>query len=133
MQTFLPYPDFQKSAKCLDRARLGKQRVECLTLLNGGWPNHPVSKMWLNHMYQLAEYGKAICLEWRSRGYKDTCLEKISAIQAGLIDTGLPPWFGNKDFHLAHQSNLVRKNQAFYSKFFPNVPGDLPYIYPKGK
>jgi hypothetical protein len=28
MQTFLPYPDFQKSAQCLDYKRLGKQRCE---------------------------------------------------------------------------------------------------------
>ncbi len=26
MQTFLPYPDFTKSAQCLDNKRLGKQR-----------------------------------------------------------------------------------------------------------
>ena len=30
MQTFLPYSNFKKSAKCLDRQRLGKQRVEAL-------------------------------------------------------------------------------------------------------
>ncbi|HET9348893.1 MAG TPA: pyrimidine dimer DNA glycosylase/endonuclease V, partial [Arthrobacter sp.] len=30
MQTFLPFPDFQQSAAALDRARLGKQRVEAL-------------------------------------------------------------------------------------------------------
>lgn len=34
MQTFLPYPDFTQSAKCLDDKRLGKQRVECLQILN---------------------------------------------------------------------------------------------------
>jgi len=28
MNTFLPYPDFVKSAQCLDYRRLGKQRVE---------------------------------------------------------------------------------------------------------
>lgn len=33
MQTFLPYPDFEQSAKCLDNRRLGKQRVEVLQLL----------------------------------------------------------------------------------------------------
>lgn len=33
MQTFLPYPDFEQSAKCLDMRRLGKQRVEVLQLL----------------------------------------------------------------------------------------------------
>jgi len=33
MQTFLPYPDFNKSARVLDDKRLGKQRVECLQIL----------------------------------------------------------------------------------------------------
>ena len=33
MQTFLPYPDFRKSASVLDNKRLGKQRVECLQIL----------------------------------------------------------------------------------------------------
>lgn len=39
MQTFLPYSDFKKTAKCLDYKRLGKQRVEAWqiyeTLLKG--------------------------------------------------------------------------------------------------
>jgi hypothetical protein len=34
MQTFLPHPLFSESAKCLDNRRLGKQRVECLQILN---------------------------------------------------------------------------------------------------
>lgn len=52
VQTFLPYPDFAQSAQCLDRQRLGKQRVEVLQLLKAlkgeskGWKNHPAAKMW---------------------------------------------------------------------------------------
>lgn len=34
MQTFLPYPSFSESARVLDNRRLGKQRVECLQILN---------------------------------------------------------------------------------------------------
>ena len=33
MITFLPYPDFQKSAQVLDRQRLGKQRLEAKQIL----------------------------------------------------------------------------------------------------
>lgn len=33
MQTFLPYPDFDKSAQSLDMMRLGKQRVETFQIL----------------------------------------------------------------------------------------------------
>lgn len=34
IQTFLPYPNFNESARVLDDKRLGKQRVECLQILN---------------------------------------------------------------------------------------------------
>lgn len=34
MQTFLPYADFAKSAKCLDNRRLGKERVETWQIYN---------------------------------------------------------------------------------------------------
>ncbi len=33
MQTFLPYPDFEKTARVLDSRRLGKQRAEALTII----------------------------------------------------------------------------------------------------
>lgn len=33
MQTFLPYPSAERSARVLDNQRLGKQRVECLQIL----------------------------------------------------------------------------------------------------
>lgn len=52
MQTFLPYPSFRESAKCLDNKRLGKQRVECIQIIKAinnpkyGWQNHPAVKMW---------------------------------------------------------------------------------------
>lgn len=129
MQTFLPYPDFNKSAKVLDYKRLGKQRVECLQLLKGSWSNHPASRMWLGHFYALAEYGVAICNEWITRGYNDTCLQKIQDLQKNFEDTGLPKWFGDSSFHIAHQSNLLRKKPEHYSKYF-NVSNDLPYIWP---
>ena len=130
MQTFLPFPDFARSAQVLDYKRLGKQRVEVLQLLNGSWANHPASKMWRGFEYQLAEYGKIVCIEWRNRGYNDSCLDKITVLQYDLEDTGLPPWFGNQDFHESHQSNLIRKDRVFYKPKFPQAREGLPYIWP---
>lgn len=51
MQTFLPYASFTDNAQCLDRQRLGKQRVEAFQILKtllygGGWQHHPVVRMW---------------------------------------------------------------------------------------
>tara|TARA_B100001115_G_C15731481_1_gene356306 strand:- start:30 stop:464 length:435 start_codon:yes stop_codon:yes gene_type:complete len=140
MQTFLPFADFDKSAKVLDRARLGKQRVETLQILKalhtgGGWSSHPATKMWVGYESALIEYGIAICKEWRARGYKDTCLEKIQAYHEHFRIQGrcIPHWLGGKDFHLSHRSNLLRKDFEYYSKHFPNEPSNLPYIWPMPK
>lgn len=135
MQTFLPYPSFEESAKVLDRQRLGKQRIEAAQLLRGltgtgGWTNHPASKMWTGHEGMLAVYGAIICREWVSRGYKDAQLNLFEQWLIELPDTGSPIWIGRKSFHLSHQSNLIRKLPDHYRKFFPNVPDNLPYEWP---
>ena len=130
MQTFLPYPDFVKSAKVLDYRRLGKQRVECLQLLRGQFPNHPISKMWRGYEYQLAKYGLIICRVWINKGYRDTCRFKIIEEQKRFVDTGLPKWFGNEEFHRSHRSKLLSKDIQFYRNRFPDDEPGLPYIWP---
>lgn len=135
MQTFLPYESFIESAHVLDNKRLGKQRVECIQILNtligktNGWKNHPCVKMWKGHEYLLTIYGFHICLEWINRGYTDNCLNKIREIAKDLkCSYDKPKWLGRKDFHLSHQSNLLRKNPKHYSRFF-NVANNLSYIW----
>jgi len=135
IQTFLPFPSFAESAAALDYRRLGKQRVECkqimLALIDPtyGWQNHPAVKMWRGHVRALADYATFICLEWKSRGYKDTLAPWFIDF-AVLNKDSEPPWLGAPDFHRSHQSNLIRKDPAFYAPKFPGVPGDLPYIWP---
>ena len=133
MQTFLPYPDFTKTAKCLDYRRLGKQRVEArqiITILEGNaksnaWRRHPVVLMWHGYIEALQEYFNIISLEWIARGYKHNMgLYPIEDWPA------MPPWLGNDEFHRSHQSNLLRKSPEHYGKLFPDVPADLPYIWP---
>ena len=137
MQTFLPYADFEKSAKSLDRQRLGKQRVETMQIMNAilnpnyGWQSHPAVNMWRGHETTLLEYQKAICNEWVSRGYKDTCLQKtIDLVDSVKTNTTRPGWIGDYEFHLSHQSNLLRKLPDHYSQHFIGVPDDLPYFWP---
>ena len=141
MQTFLPYADFRQSASVLDYRRLGKQRVETKQILNAlsvygakGWRNHPATKMWEGHEVLLAHYGLTMCREWLSRGYVDN----LSGFFLDVIDNEQhntdTPWFiGNAEFHLSHQSNLLRKDFTFYGEQFPNVPNDLPYIWTADK
>jgi len=148
VQTFLPYADFARSAAVLDRSRLGKQRVEAiqvvraLTIPTYGWRPHPAALMWRGHLEALGTYSFAIIDEWTRQGYADTCAATIAADleTAGVTDVraqseleaagDLPSWLGNPDFHLAHQSALVRKNPDHYGPLFPGVPDDLPYVWP---
>ena len=123
MQTFLPYEDFALSASCLDRSRLGKQRVETLQILNAlsddsyGWQNHPATKMWRGYELKLVEYGLAVCEEWISRGYKDTCYEKISNLSLNFSNSSKPWWLGDIRIHHSHRSMLYKKNPEFYGSF----------------
>ena len=138
MQTFLPYESYEKSAKVLDRQRLGKQRVETMQILNAladpsyGWQSHPAVNMWRGYEFELALYGIAICDEWIYRGYKDTCKEKITNKIDSMDNASVefPPWIGSMDFHVSHQSNLLRKDVEYYKQFFGDVPIDLEYVWP---
>ena len=135
MQTFLPYADFAQSAAVLDRQRLGKQRVEAkqiylaLTQPDYGWKNHPATKMWQNWETALASYGKVICLEWRRRGYNDSLLPWFQERTDPSTDLHCPPQF-NAAFCHTHQSNLIRKLPSHYGPLWPDMPDNLPYIWP---
>jgi hypothetical protein len=134
MQTFLPYPDFAQSARCLDRQRLGKQRVEALQIVRtlrhgGGWRNHPAVAMWRSHENWLIDYGLAICAEWTRRGYVDTCAAQLVA-ESSHDEQPLPWWFGLDEMHRSHRSNLLRKNPEWYAQFWDEVDS-LPYYWPK--
>ena len=151
MQTFLPHPDFEESARALDPKRLGKQRVECIQVIRGltvpgyGWRHHPAVKMWKGHEEALGRYSITCCEVWVELGFADTCAATIMTdlgaagvtavrTQAELARAGaLPAWLGDEEFHRSHRSSLMRKDPAFYRPRFPGVPDDLPYVWPAGK
>jgi len=80
----------------------------------------------------LAEYGLSICVEWKERGYKDTCYEKITDLLCAFPSSTLtePFWLSNIELHISHRSNLVRKDPEYYKRFWPDIDGDLPYVWP---
>jgi len=137
MQTFLPYSDFIKTAKCLDYRRLGKQRVEAwqiyqaITNSNYGWQNHPIVNMWRGFEQALLRYGMSICEEWKIRNYKDNMLKLFVGNYDINKDVGNPIWIGNKQFHASHRSNLLRKDKKYYGKFNWKEPDNLPYVWIK--
>lgn len=132
MQTFLPYPDFRKSLECLDPRRLGNQVYrECKTLINGGWPHHPVAKMWRDYRWALAHYAVTGLNVLTSRGlYYPHHYEFFERIMQDETNHDIPWWLGWEPLHLSHRSNLIRKDPEWYGPMFPGVEPSLPYVYP---
>ncbi|MCU1573561.1 MAG: hypothetical protein JWO93_1643 [Micrococcaceae bacterium] len=142
MQTFLPYADFAASAASLDRARLGKQRVETLQVLRAlvipdyGWRSHPAVRMWMGYVPALTRYGLVMADEWIARGGADSTRGNILefAPEADAPDAdgslAMPSWLGNEDLHRSHRSNLIRKAPELYAEAFPEDDGELPYLWP---
>src|SRR5919112_5147061 len=124
MQTFVPYADFQASARALDTKRLGKQRVEviqivrALTVPGYAWSQHPAVLMWKGFEEALGRYGFTCCEVWLELGFGDTCAATIGAdLRTAGIDTvrtqaelaaagALPPWLGDEVVHRSHRSAL---------------------------
>jgi hypothetical protein len=150
MQTFLPFPGFTESAGALDLKRLGKQRVETIQVLRAltvpgyGWRHHPAAAMWAGYEEGLVRYGLDICEIWCRQGRADTCATTLAVdltaatglttvrTQQELAEAGeLPLWLGEAAFHLSHQAALVRKDPVHYRPLFPEVPDDLPYVWPE--
>lgn len=133
VNTFLPYKDFEKSAKVLDTKRLYKQIVECKQILNilenktqkKGYRNHPAVHMWEGYEKALKYYQWCMFKEWAKRRWdfklKD-CLKKPK---------NFPPWLGNRKFHASHKSNLLRKDKEHYKKFNWKEPSNLDYVWIK--
>jgi hypothetical protein len=140
MQTFLPFFDFEMSARCLDRQRLGKQRLEAKHILeillgyrpNDSYKNHPAVQMWKGYEYHLANYGCAVCVEWRQRKYKDQQLPWFEKQLYNKLsyNNEAPWWLGKTEFHISHQSNLLRKDFEYYSQYFYCVPRNIDYWWP---
>ncbi|MFF1543758.1 MSMEG_6728 family protein [Streptomyces sp. NPDC058291] len=124
-----------------------------------GWRRHPAVRMWAGYDEALVRYGLEVCRAWCDLGHRDTCAATLVADftahradappgspastastavpttaardQAGLAAAGeLPPWLGEEAFHRSHRSALVRKDPAVYAPLFPEVPDDLPYVWP---
>ena len=148
MQTFLPYADFERSARALDGKRLGKQRVETIQVVRAltrpgyGWRNHPAVLMWRGYEEALGRYGFTCCEVWTELGFADTCALTIATdlrnVGIGEVRTqeeleaaqALPPWLGDEELHRSHRSALVRKDPDHYRPLFAEVPDDLPYVWP---
>lgn len=135
MQTFLPFPDFTKSAKVLDVKRLGKQRVEAYQIMLANrdewalrdyrthkghdpnpkaWSSHPVTILWFPYPQALRSYYNAMLAEWVRRGYNNSMRFAPSGGKE-LVD-----WL-DESFCQRHRELLISKDREFYSEKFGQI------------
>jgi len=141
MQTFLPYPSAAHSARVLDDARLRKQGQEAAQIvrtllgLTAGYQHHPAVTMWRGAEGALGWYTSEIGRECRRRGFAASFDTEVFGLlyRAGFMVARQPWWMGDRQFHLAHQSALVRKLPRRYGPHFPFAPTQMPYLWPTDK
>jgi len=130
MQTFIPYPDFRRTAEVLDNKRLGNQAYnECRVLINGGWPNHPASKMWQGYDSALARYAIEL-LEELARRTAEWYGDHIAYYSVFINDDRMPPWWGDDRVHASHRAALLHKYPTWYSQFNWTEEPSLDYYWP---
>jgi len=148
LQTFLPYSDFERSARVLDPRRLGKQRVEviqvvrALTLPSYGWRHHPVTLMWSGFEEALGAYGLVVCRVWRELGSDDTFADTIGSdlARAGVgplrsqddlaATDELPTWAGRRSVAPQPPVGALAQGSGLVRPALPDVPDDVPYVWP---
>ena len=148
MQTFLPYIGeydnatavYEESAYLLSPKHVGEQRVINLIFMINlvdlrGWEHQPEIEMWRGYEWCLLQYQAAICEEWVNQlGHEDPYYDMTHDLYFSNPSIGEqydePPWLEREDIRLAHQSNLIRIDPAYYRNKFPGVPDNLPYIHP---
>jgi len=124
MMTFLPYPNYIRSVQSLDYKRLGKQKLECMQIINilegkpSRYKNHPAIKMWVGYTNSLKYYCNCCIDEWIRRGFKNTMVKYDVDHQ-----NEDPWWIGDENFHRAMRARLIEKNEEYYLPKFPKDKG----------
>ena|SRR5690349_14454490 len=149
MYTFLPYADFEESARVLLLEDLEKQVVhtiialDCLherdSLTVQAWGRHPLMNMWRGYEVQLTLYGQAMLEQLKLR-------ERASELYAKRLqwhyDTATfpegfkmekPPWWSDEQqirwVERSSRSLLIRRDHRYVSVFPDAQPNLAPY-YP---
>ncbi len=138
MQTFLPLPDDELTARVLDPRRLNKQRQETIQILRTlrgithGWRNHPAVKMWSGSENALVLYGLTIHYHCNLLGIADnvSAEDKLLDLYDPKQGDERPWWYGHEPFHASHRAALLQKDPAYYETFgWAEAPG-IDYFWP---
>jgi len=130
MQTFLPYPSYERSADALDPRRLNKQILECVQITKAlvgettSWSNHCVTRMWREAPKGVVLFGLACCKEYRkrpqTRGHHKSEVELVrllSVCERNGMTENYPRWFNRHKIHEAYKKHLASKDRYYIDLF----------------
>lgn len=131
MQTFIPFADFNKSARVLDNKRLGNQRLEGSIILEAattgnGWTKHLAVQMWIGYDEALKLYINSIIREWVNRGF----VNNMDFLRVDKSKMVMPPWVGDERVHASHRAALLHKSEVFYGRYGWAEKPELNYWWP---
>lgn len=159
MFTYLPYTDFERSARCLTDPILKQQQIDCLDVIEyvfipveykdvgsplercrikveGRWKNHPVSKMWAHYRWALLCYSFAINRECILRGF-DNIESKLKMYgnqvhqktMTRKFPNQVPKFIYDMKLKLSHRAALIREDPEHYKTIF-KVKEDTSLYFP---
>jgi hypothetical protein len=133
MQTFLPYKNFDESARVLDNKRLNEQLFEARQILAAlagrtkGWVHHPATKMWRGYEWTLFDYSEAVARELARREIQfhknlNAIYELMPAFYESSENSETLPWWFDSPMTMgyimvSHRASLFRKDPDHYSLF----------------
>lgn len=137
VNTFLPFEDYQATARILDNTRLGKQRGEAYQIINAlestdpdpGYINHMATQMWVGYVDALKEYTNVMIKEWVRRGNQN----EMILYSLPESPPQRPPWHSDQRVRYSHQARLIQKYREYYEPLFPSLPAEylaFGYIWP---
>lgn len=155
MNTYLPYPNFLASARCLDNRRLCAMIKEGWQIyraneLGGKHQGNPHAyAMWRGHAGALLQYILTLYREWRRRydagergGKREHASGEAAILEAlrrtfSYAESCGPSWLFRPQFCASHRAALIYKSPEHYGQFgwtespaVPNERGSLPYVWP---
>jgi hypothetical protein len=142
VHTYLPFSDFDQTARALNNLDLNVSITTAATVLNtlhevDGAPklgqNNPLVRMWRTYELQLASYGMSLCEEAARRGIPvvkpDRSLEyfewHFTNAASGDVKMTRPEWLNDPRFLNSERRALLVRDAEHYKLIFA-VDADMP-------
>jgi hypothetical protein len=141
MMTYLPLANVTLSVQSLHDSDLSLQIIEAGRALRQcsvkKYSSFDIVAMWRGYEGGLYHYFLQCCREAQRRDLLDV-MRFLRAGHALVVGAGwharpplMPRWYGSRRIHQSHASTLIRLRPDHYAHHWPDVPLDMPVLWPR--